>query len=173
MHQGEVNALSAWITFGADTAYQAAVSAVGLPDRGLAALVLIESHPSHSVDWLYRRLGITQSGTVRLLDRLESAGLIRRDRRPGKRQVAVTITADGRGLLARGIAARARALEDLIAPLSPAEQDELTRLIDKTLTHQARSRDRADIACRLCDWNACADACPVDASVTRSGEEGG
>ena len=173
MHQSAVNALSAWITFGADTAYHASADAVGLPARGLSALVLIESHPSYSVDWLYRRLGITQSGTVRLLDRLESSGLITRDRRAGKRQVEVTITADGRRLLAHGIAARARALEDLLAPLSAAEQDQLTGLIDKALTHQARSRDGADIACRLCDWNACADACPVDASVTRSDEQDG
>src|SRR5579875_1943655 len=128
MHSSAVNALSAWITIGSDAAQQAAVDAVGLPVRGLAALVLIDSHPSCSVDWLFRRLGITQSGTVRLLDRLESSGLIARDRRPGRREVEVTVTAAGRRLLARGMAARTRALEDLVAPLSEAERDQLTGL---------------------------------------------
>lgn len=164
--------LSAWITSGSDAAQQAVVDAVGLPVRGLAALVLIDSHPSCSVDWLCRRLGITQSGTVRLLDRLESSELVTRGRRPGKREAEVTITAAGRRLLARGTAARARALEDLVAPLSEAERAQLTGLIDKALAQRARSRDRADTACRLCYWDACADTCPVDASVT-SPDEGG
>jgi DNA-binding MarR family transcriptional regulator len=125
------------------------------------------------VDWLFRRLGITQSGTVRLLDRLESSELITRDRRPGRREVEVTVTAAGRRLLARGMAARARALEALVAPLSEAERDQLTGLIGKALAQRARSRDRADAACRLCDWSACAETCPVDASVTHldEGEE--
>lgn len=172
MHSSDINALSAWITLGADAAQQAAGSAVELPARGLAALVLIDSHPSCSVDWLYRRLGITQSGTVRLLDRLESSDLIARVRQPGKREVEVTITVAGQHVLARGIAARARALEELVAPLSNDERDQLAGLIGKALTRWPRSRDKADAACRLCDWSACAQACPVDASVTHPGGGG-
>jgi DNA-binding MarR family transcriptional regulator len=166
------NALSAWINIGADAALEAAAHATGLPERGLAALVLIDSHPSCSVDWLYHRLGITQSGTVRLLDRLESSGLIARDRQLGRREVAVAIAQPGRGVLTRGLAARMQAMDDLVAPLSGREREQLAGLIGKALSCQARSRARADTVCRLCDWDACTAACPVDASVIDPGETG-
>jgi DNA-binding MarR family transcriptional regulator len=172
MHARALNALSAWITLGVDAAQRAVAEAVELPERGVAALVLIDSHPSCSVDWLYHRLGITQSGTVRLLDRLQSSELITRGRRAGQREVEVMITAAGRRVLARGIAARSHALTDLIAPLTDRERDQLTRLIDKALSGNSRPRARADTACRLCDWNACAEACPVDTSVPLADDAG-
>ncbi|HEX3833037.1 MAG TPA: hypothetical protein VHW04_13765 [Solirubrobacteraceae bacterium] len=168
-----LNGLSAWIALGADAAQQATADAVELPERGLAALVLVDSHPSCSVDWLFHRLGITQSGTVRLLDRLQTSELIVRTRQPGRREVDVTITAAGRRVLARGLAARSRALEDLLAPLAAHEREVLTGLIRKALSHRGRSRGDADTLCRLCDWSACGEACPVDASVASTTDEAG
>ncbi len=172
MHSN-LNGLSAWIVLGADAAQQATAGTVELPERGLAALVLVDSHPSCSVDWLFRRLGITQSGTVRLLDRLQSSELITRTRQPGRREVQVTITAEGRRVLTRGLAARSRVLEDLLEPLTGHERDVLTGLVGKALSHQTRSRGDADTLCRLCDWNACGEACPVDASVAATTDEAG
>src|SRR5689334_15046081 len=56
----------------------------GLPDglglRDAAALTLIGSHPGCSADWLWARIGLTQSGTVRLVDRLEGLGYVERER---------------------------------------------------------------------------------------------
>ncbi|MGC4938169.1 hypothetical protein [Kribbella sp. DT2] len=37
-------------------------------------MTLIESHPDRSVDWLLARIGLTLSGTARLIDRLEGLG---------------------------------------------------------------------------------------------------
>lgn len=172
MHAGLLNVISAWLALGADAAQAAVADGAELPERGLAALVLANSHPSCSVDWLYRRLGITQSGTVRLLDRLQSGGLITRTHPPGQREVEVMLTAAGRKALASGMAARARALQDLLEPLSQSEQEQLAGLISKALSHQERSRERADVVCRLCDWGACDRGCPVDASVTNPAEPG-
>lgn len=42
----------------------------GLGLRDVAALTLVASHEGCSVDWLRSRIGLTQSGTVRLVDRL-------------------------------------------------------------------------------------------------------
>ena len=163
------NPLSAWVNLGADAGQRAATRAAKLPERGLAALVLIDSHPSRGVDWLYRRLGITQSGTVRLLDRLQSLDLITRARPAGQREVEITITAAGRSVLADGVDARARALEELVSPLGEREREQLIGLIVKALSGQRRERRSADALCRLCAWPACGDDCPVDASVNDPG----
>lgn len=169
MQASAVNILSAWLNLGAGEAERRVVDAVGLPERGLAALVLIDSHPGCGVDWLYRRLGITQSGTVRLLDRLQSSELIRRHRPEGQRGVEITLSAAGRSVLARGVAARANAMRQLLSPLSQQERDQLIALITRVLSERTRERQCADILCRLCDWPACTEKCPVDASVRQSG----
>lgn len=169
MQSNTVNILSAWLNLGAGEAERRVVDAIGLPERGLAALVLIDSHPGCSVDWLYRRLGITQSGTVRLLDRLQSSELITRHRPGGQREVEITISAAGCSVLARGVAARASAMQQLLSPLSEQERDHLIALIARSLSEQSRERRCADTLCRLCDWSACTEKCPVDASVCQSG----
>lgn len=81
------NPMSAWITLGVDEARRAAAEATGLPDHAPAVLVLIGSHPSGGVDWLHRRLGITQSGTAQLLDRLQNREPVTRSR-PARRHVS-------------------------------------------------------------------------------------
>lgn len=127
--------------------------------------MLVANHRGCSGDWLHRRLGITQSGTVRLLDRLERMGLIARERARGRRQVALCLTRTGEARLDRGLRARAAALETLMAPLSASEQTQLVTLIAKALAGGRRRRRDADVACRLCDWDACRPNCPLDASV--------
>jgi DNA-binding MarR family transcriptional regulator len=125
------------------------------------------------VDWLHRRLGITQSGTVRLLDRLQQSDLITRDHRAGQREVEITLTDAGRRALASGLDARAEALQALLAPLSDSDQRQLIKLISKALAAGTRSRDAADVACRLCDWPGCGPGCPVDRSVATRPESSG
>lgn len=159
------NALSAWLVLASDLAEAEALEATGLAERGLATLVLVANHPGCSADWLYRRLGITQSGTVRLLDRLEGMGLVSRERAQGRREVSLRLTVAGETRLARGLRARASALEMLLAPLSESERAQLAALSAKALAAGTRRRRDADVACRLCDWKACRPDCPLDASV--------
>jgi DNA-binding MarR family transcriptional regulator len=165
MHTSATNALSAWVVIASDLAESATVEAIGLPERPLAALVLIGNRPACGIDWLYRRLGITQSGAVRLVDRLEEIGLLKRERTPGRREVALHLTAAGEARLREGLRARAASLETLVAPLSPNEQTQLVKLIAKSLARGRRQRGQADVACRLCDWDACTPDCPLDRSV--------
>ncbi len=165
MHTTAGNALSAWVVIASDLAESATVEATGLPERALAALVLVSNRPACGIDWLYRRLGITQSGAVRLVDRLEDLGLLMREKTSGRREVALHLTGAGRTRLRQGLRARATRLEALVAPLSPGEQAQLVELIAKSLARGSRQREQADIACRLCDWDACTPDCPLDASV--------
>lgn len=165
MHTGATNALSAWVVIASDLAESGTAEASGLPERALAALVLVSNRPACGIDWLYRRLGITQSGAVRLVDRLEDMGLLIRERTPGRREVALHLTAAGAARLRRGLRARAAGLETLVASLSPSEQTQLVELIAKSLAQGSRQREQADVACRLCDWEACTSHCPLDESV--------
>ncbi|HEX3830713.1 MAG TPA: MarR family winged helix-turn-helix transcriptional regulator [Solirubrobacteraceae bacterium] len=165
MHTTATNALSAWVVIASDLAESATAEASGLPERALAALVFVSNRPACGIDWLYRRLGVTQSGAVRLVDRLEDHGLLIRERTAGRREVALRLTAAGEACLSHGLRARAASLETLVAPLSPDEQTQLVKLIAKSLAHGRRRRDQADVACRLCEWDACTPDCPVDESV--------
>ena len=160
----EANIWAAW-TLHSHDALTAAVDRVtppGLGPRDLAALTLLGSHEGCSADWLFARIGLTQSGTVRLIDRLESLGYVDRARRG--RVLALGLTEAGRGLLAGWTAARDAASGVVLGALAPAERRQLNELLSTALRRTSRARDAADVTCRFCDWPACA-ACPVDQSV--------
>lgn len=165
MHPVAVNTVGSWTLLVTDAMEGAALEATELPGRSLAALVLLANRPGSSVDWLSRRLGFTQSGAVRLVDRLVALGLLRRERHPRRKEVSLHVTADGEARLHQGLQARAAAVQALVEPLSAGEQERLVALIGKVLAGGTRRRDEADVACRLCDWQVCKPVCPLDASV--------
>jgi DNA-binding MarR family transcriptional regulator len=134
----------------------------------VAALVLLANRPGSSMDWLSSRLGLTQSGAVRLVDRLVALGLLRREKHQGRKEVFLHVTADGEDRLRRGLEARGTAIRVLVEALSESEQEQLGALVGKALAGGARCRAEADVACRLCDWEACGPVCPVDTSVVEA-----
>ncbi len=172
MHADRSNALSALLLLGVDAADEAALAATDLPPRGFSALVLIRNRPSCSINWLHRRLAFTQSGAVRLIDRLEALGLVAREKEAGRREVGLRITPQGEARLRDGLAARLEAMQELVDPLSATEQRQLAGLVRKMLGAGTRTRDEADAACRLCDWDVCKPTCPLDASVAPLGAGG-
>lgn len=161
----EVNVLAAWALLATDAAEEAAAKRAELPARSLAALVLLANRPGSSADWLFRRLGLTQSGAARLVDRLAAAGLLRREPRPGQREIGLHVTTAGTERLEMALRARADAVRALAAPLAPAERRQFAALADKALRGGTRQLDESEIACRLCDWAACTPACPVEVSA--------
>jgi DNA-binding MarR family transcriptional regulator len=167
-----LNVAAAWALATVD-AIAAACAQAGLSEREVAALVLLGSHPGAGVDWLFPRLGLTQSGTVRLVDRLAEAGLAERGAPGGRRGIPLALTGPGRERLDHALAERAGALAAATAGLTPDEQDLLAGLAAKALAARPRDRSGADAACRLCDWPGCPRPCPVDASVTGTGQARG
>lgn len=163
MHESS-NVMAAWALSAVD-AVTAGYGRAGMAEREVAALVLIGAHPGAGADWLFPRLGLTQSGAVRLLDRLEEAGLVERGVPVAGRRVPLTLTAAGQQRLDQATAARAEAIAGVTAALTEAEQEALARLAAKALGGLARNRAAADTACRLCDWPGCSRPCPVDTSV--------
>ncbi|WP_433165271.1 MarR family winged helix-turn-helix transcriptional regulator [Kribbella sp. CA-247076] len=162
----ESNLWAAW-TLRSHDALTAAVSAAappGLALRDLAALTLIASHAGCSADWLWSRIGLTQSGTVRLIDRLERLGYVDRVRRG--RVLELSLTASGQELLATWNAARDQAGRDVLDALTPEERRRFNDLLATALRRTSRERSEADTTCRLCNWPICTN-CPVDKSVTQ------
>lgn len=117
-----------------------------------------------SMDLLRRVLGLTPSGAVRLVDRLERAGYV--VRRPGRdgRSVSLALTASGRRVAERVSAARAAVLEEALAGLPRAERDAFERTLAQVLPGLIRGPGAVRWMCRLCDMKACGrdeGRCPV------------
>jgi DNA-binding MarR family transcriptional regulator len=78
------------------------------------------------------RLIDPSAAITRLVDKLEGAGLLRRERDAGdRRQVICHLTPAGRALLARMDAAVDAADADALAALAPGEADALVALLDR------------------------------------------
>ena len=131
-----------------------------------AALVSIHWGPGLSIEALRRILGLTHSGTVRLLDRLEADGAVARNTGRDGRTVALTLTAAGRSQVRAILGSREQVLSDALALLTRGEQGQLRQLLEKLLGGLTRDRDHSDHICRLCDEESCPDErCPVGCAV--------
>ena len=128
-----------------------------------AALVSLRWEPGLSIETLRRRLGLTHSGTVRLLDRLEADGLVARHAGPDGRTVALGLTARGRRSVRAILDRREDVLQRTLRTLSRGELGQLTTLLEKLLAGMTTDPEQADRICRLCDEGVCdAAACPVE-----------
>lgn len=127
------------------------------------ALVLLQHTDALRSDVLARQLRLAQSSTVRLVDRLEREGLVRRDTGVDRRTVMVSLTARGERAAERILSARQHVLHDLVGRLSEAEQSALQSIAGKLLTDLTVDLASGEQNCRLCDEDACDLArCPVE-----------
>lgn len=136
-----------------------------------------------SVTQLSSVLGLTHSGTVRLVDRLEVEGLVERVGARDGRAVSVVLTRTGRRMAVRILQAREASLTSALSALSSDEVDNLAATLDAMLTTLTRARAEERAAgthdrpqpwlCRLCDFAACGRSegnCPVNNAVTTSNQ---
>jgi MarR family transcriptional regulator, negative regulator of the multidrug operon emrRAB len=134
-----------------------------------AALLTCSYFPDVTIGELGESLGLSGSGAVRLVDRLELAGLARRRTGPG-RSVTVRPTANGRRCAARLQEQRLEAISRLLSPLTLKEQGELAKLLDKVLYGALFADQQARRVCRFCDHARCDDgACPIGRSLRHGG----
>jgi len=163
-----------------DQVATAMTAATGLPAKGstttLAALSAIaEFLHAPSVDQLRQVLGLTPSGAVRLIDRLEADGLVVRGPGPDGRSRAVTLTGPGRvtaGELAR---ARRDVLVSMLGGLSAEEMPALERMLERMMRNAVRAKAGGAWICRLCDLTACdraAGRCPAMTAAIEKFESG-
>jgi DNA-binding MarR family transcriptional regulator len=137
----------------------------------LSALFHFLDRPT--IDHLRRVLGLTSSGTVRLVDRLEAAGLVARGEAEDGRATAVVLTPSGRRVAGRVSAARAETLERALAVLTPEQRSAFEELMSLVLAGLVRGPGAVRWICRLCDMGACGwheGGCPVrQAAVAKAG----
>ncbi len=134
-----------------------------ITDRTAEAMAGAGGRPE-SVDLLRQVLGLTSSGTVRLLDRLEEAGYVQRGPGTDGRSASITLTPAGRAAAGQVATARADVLGSALTALSPQERAVFDRLTGKMLAGLIRGPGATRWMCRLCDTGACRreeGGCPV------------
>lgn len=126
-----------------------------------AALITIGHEPGLSNDLLRVALGLTHSGTVRLVDRLQRDGLVERRSGPDGRTVALHLTVTGSAARADLLDGRGDTLAPLVGQLTTQELGLFENLLEKLLQSVPTTATDAYHVCRLCDEHACGD-CPMD-----------
>jgi DNA-binding MarR family transcriptional regulator len=97
----------------------------------LRVLVMVANHGPLSVGAVANALGVNASNASRTCDRLVNAGLL--DRRPAahdRRQVDLTLTEAGAGLVADVMERRRRELAEVVARMPLADQRALVRALE-------------------------------------------
>ena len=145
---------------------EATEAATGMAGGLPAALVsLREWADGRSVEVLAEAMRVSHSRAVRVVDRLEAAGLARRESDPlDGRRALVRLEPAGRELAERALEARSRVLRSAVAELEVADVRELERLLGALLGATTVDVRAAKQTCRLCDAHACGHydgTCPV------------
>lgn len=160
------NLLGALALVVSDQMADATAAAAGRSDSAPAALAaLLHFLDRPSVDRLRQVLGLTSSGTVRLLDRLAESGYIEREEGDAdRRSTAIVLTEQGESV-ARGVCqARADVLNRVLAVLTQQEREVFDALVGKMLVGMMRAPGAVRWGCRLCDTGICRGApggCPI------------
>jgi DNA-binding MarR family transcriptional regulator len=143
--------------------------ATGMEMSSASVLTALETFADGaSIDAVRRILGLSHSGGVRIVRRLEAAGLVRREPDPrDARAVRLHLTASGAREARRLLAARQAAIEPLLDALGERERAALERLLERLLAAATPDGDAANRICRLCDPDVCGHPhrCPVTQAV--------
>ena len=142
-HRSSAGLLLALLGHEAMRRLRAVHTAHDLKPRQFQILGLLHDHGGLAQRELMQEMDIDPSILVTLLNPLEVAGIVARERDPAdRRRHIVTMTTDGAETLRAIESALDKADDDLFAALSPAERDQLQRLLTK-----------------VADSGACGEAC--------------
>jgi DNA-binding MarR family transcriptional regulator len=135
----------------------------GLSPSAAAFLLTAHYKPGSTTTQIAAIAGVSQPTGVRVLAGLRERGLVQEASRQG-RESPIHLTREGDARAAEVQAARLSAMETLVDALSPREQAQLQRLMDKMLAAATTSRAFARTTCRLCDHGQCdLPECPLGA----------
>jgi DNA-binding MarR family transcriptional regulator len=147
--------------------------AAGMELSSAAVLSALETFADGaSIDALRRVLGLSHSGGVRIVRRLEGEGLVAREPDPAdRRAVRLHLTEAGAREARRLLAAREAALTPLLAGLGEREGAALERLLELLLAGALAQPEDANRICRLCDPVVCGHPgrCPVTRAAVAAG----
>jgi MarR family transcriptional repressor of emrRAB len=136
-----------------------------LDSTSAAALVaMLDLARASSVQRLSLLIGISHSGTVRLVNRLVDAGLVERRPGPDARTLTLALTRRGHTTARRIRHARHAALADMLSGLTDRQREQLTTICDvivanitsaRLATRTAGGAPSGGALCRMCDPIAC------------------
>jgi MarR family transcriptional regulator, negative regulator of the multidrug operon emrRAB len=155
-----------------DAIREATEEATGMAGGIPAALVsLREWADGMSVEVLADAMRVSHSRAVRVVDRLEAAGLARRESDPADgRRALVRLEPAGHELAVRALEARMNVLLGAVAQLDAADVRDLERLLGALLDAATVDARVPREICRLCDGRVCGHdegACPVTRAADR------
>jgi DNA-binding MarR family transcriptional regulator len=139
------------------------VAEAGAADTTAAALSSLHHFLGRpSVEMLRRVLGLTHSGTVRLVDRLENAGHVRRETGDDGRTAIIVLTPSGRRAAEAAARARAEVLEGVLSVLPARDRATFEAIVAQLLVGMMRGPGAIKWICRMCDTTVCHhnDGCP-------------
>ena len=148
-----------------DRAGEAVARASGCSESAAACLSAIHHFlDDPTIELLAQVVGLSHSGTVRLVDRLERDGRVLR--RPGadRRATVISLTDAGRQTARELASARTQVLGNALQTLTSDEQRVLDSLVGRVLVAMMREPGANGWMCRLCDTHGCGRAageCPV------------
>ena len=165
--QREANLLGVLALEVAGRVTAATSEAASLGAAAPAAIAALQLYPGCTIEELRRVIGLSQPGAVRLVDRLQSTGVV--ERRAGRdgRTVALELTDDGAATARRILETRLRAVDDVLAVLDDDGRRALEPLLESLVGSLAADRAEARRVCRLCDVDACGhpERCPITQAV--------
>jgi MarR family transcriptional repressor of emrRAB len=158
---------------GAELVSDAVAGAMDAAGSRAPALIALSHDPDAPIETLRRTLGLTHSGAVRAIDRLESEGLVLRQRRGRTAVVRLTErgASEAQALGTVRLEAAAAVLDSVPPELHAPLEQALSALL---ATHTADDADLRRI-CRMCSFAACSGGgarCPVEAAARGSTSQG-
>lgn len=145
---------------------EAEAEAVAGGERAAGALVLLALRPRMTIKRLAERLRLTHPGAVRLVDRLEGGGLVRREVGEDRRSVRLSLTNKGEAAVEGVRRARATTLAAVTGVLSAQDRAVLEPILERLAHALTTDLVSAYANCRLCDTPICeARGCPVEAEA--------
>jgi MarR family transcriptional regulator, lower aerobic nicotinate degradation pathway regulator len=116
---------------------------LGLTPAQFGVLTVVQAHPGLGQSSLARALGFDKVTVLRVLRGLQARGLVTRGpASESRRNVAVTLTAEGAALLRQAQKPAEKAYRRLMAPLTPEQQEQLLELL-QLLTGELEDEARA------------------------------
>lgn len=126
-----------------------------------AALLSLLAVPGLSVSELGRRVRLTQPAAARMVDALETDGIVEKiPSTENRRQMTVRLTPDGQQLARQMLGDRNALLREIVASLDDREQRALAGVLEKILTQLHDTMGHGQRICRLCDRVSCTRSAP-------------
>lgn len=135
------------------------------PDN--AVLLAVKAHPGATIRQISELVGLSHSGAVRVVDRLQTGRLVERREGEDRRNVALHVTEHGRVTATALLDQRTGAIQRRLEKLTVEEQHQLATLLARMLEGAATDRPQAWRLCRDCDHDRCErTGCPIGGTIS-------